>query len=230
MFDYYIKGNIKSKQQFINKLKTELKYKLLLLKGVLLVLLIYLFFFPLYDSLFILFNNKLSSTISGITINNDFLFFIFLVLLFLLVVRFLISGSLPFSNYISLSAVLMLILFDTDYLLFPLKAILIFFMYKLPKTLYKFQIAYDNYSSYSKTYYELSRLKNVFDLTLKNQIMSGVLLICLSYIFLIIFSLFRLEIGLNTAILLAIIILPILTIYLFNSSEIFKSLDKLEVE
>lgn len=225
-FDLNLERKFKTKIDFINKIKSGINYKLNLIKFILLFLIIYVIFIPLYIIIINLINNAFSVSYSNLIFNSGIIISIILFFIFIAITIFVFRGNLPYKNIFPIIAFILLLLFDNNFVFWPLKTILIFFLYKLSNLLEIFQTAYNNYSDFSSTYFEILRLDNVIDFALRTQIKIGAFLIGITYALLFIFEISSIDIGFYSSTLISFIILPVSTVLLFNSQIIFKSLKR----
>lgn len=209
-----------------NELRRTLTLKLIFFKILIAFLLMELIVLPWYINITYYFLYKFPLHLESTLINlGQVLNFISLIIFFSAII-FSYQGRIPFIEIVSIVAFLIVILFDVNYILWPLKVILIFLMLKLGRLLEKFQKAYTNYEDYSTSFKELKRLNELFNNLIGTYLITGLTVIAVVYGFLVLFNLVEISLGISFAIFVAVFILPPLIIYMFNSPAVFKQQKK----
>lgn len=218
--------NYELRLDFVAKLKKSISYRLFLIKLILITIMFVLILVPNYFILILFLkflNVEYLYNYHSILNNVPYLYYLFC----LWVLYKMIKGSYPYPlrYFFFYDGLLALLIFDSDYLFWIFKFIGLYILLELPLIVEKFAHNLKNYS-YSENYSELLALKNAFDSITTAFIKVILLLLSVSYIIMIVFYLITIKIGLEIAIILPLIFLPILTIVLFLSPEIFTSVKK----
>jgi hypothetical protein len=221
-----LEDNYNLKIEFIEKLKYNIRIKIFLLKFLLTLFIIILIYEPTYNILLelLIFINQLYNTRYQFLITNYEI--IFYSIFSIPIIILLLFGFFPFRKIFFVSGFLILIFGEID-MYWVIKYICLFFLYKIPEIMQKFQNSYKNYSSYKESYIELLSLKNVFDTVLKQYLTLLTILILSSYTLIFLFEILSINIGAKISIFLPLILLPILTVLLYFSPNVSTSLKKL---
>ena len=212
-----------------SNLKKYIYTKVLILKLISIFLVFYLIYLPFYLNFAVLPIPIFSLSIAGFTFDSTFILLNIMPVLYLLVSFFILNGNL-FLNYINtillLLSFILMVIYESNNLFWPLKLVLILFQFRLIKVIEKFELSYQNYRSYQDSYKELIRVNLLLDTILRKYFFISFVLIVLCYSLLLLFQFITIEVGLNIAIVWSIVILPMIFVSLFKSQGIFKTFSK----
>ena len=210
-------------------LKKSLYAKVLVLKLISIFLVFYLIYLPFYLNFAFLPIPNFSLSINNFTFDSTLILLNIMPVLYIFVSFFILKGNFLLNNINSillLSSFILMIIFETNNLFWPIKLILIFFQFRLIKLIEKFEMSYQNYKSYQDSYKELIRVNILLDTILRKYFFISFLLIILCYSLLLLFQFITIDVGLNIAIVWSIVILPMIFISLFKSQGIFKTFSR----
>lgn len=206
----------------VPKLKVKIRIKFGIIKFLLSLLLFYLIYLPSYYELLPFLSNYLGFL--SYAFNLQDLFLVLLLIIAVITLYFLWGGRLIAPRLYLLVGFTLLLFISSNYISYPFKTILLIVLYPIAEQLSNFQILYSNYKEYDYSYQELAKLDSLMDQVLRKYLFYGLAITILTYLVLLFYDSIRINFGLNLTLLLAIFILPIVIILLFNSPNIFKTL------
>ena len=215
--DYFLNKNLVNRYRFL------LTIKLVIFKIIIGFLLIELIVLPWYLNITPYILNNVGFHIISSLLNLEQILNFISIILFISVVKFSYEGHVPSIEFVSVLSVIILLIFDGNYILWPLKIIFIFLLLKLGRLIERFQIALINYKDYDSSFVELERLNKLVNNVLGTYIVIGFFVTGVVYGLLIMFNLITFSLDNSLALFFAVFILPPIIIYMFSSPAVLKS-------
>lgn len=217
--------------KMIKGMKFKFHSKVLILKISIIFLIFYLDILPIYLFLYNSYITILNVVSLGYLYDAFFVFTPILLILYGLLVIYIIKGKFPFTQINTVLFILSFVFIvglEPLHIYWPLKIILAFLLYRLIIILEKYNLAFKTYKSYEQSYNELLRVNMVLDIVLRKNYFYALGLILLTYVLLLIFQFFTVDVGTLGAILLTVAVIPLIVFFLFKPLGIFNPSPSLE--